>query len=405
MYTQTANNTVNTANKKDFVARNQKRTEIFETKYKDKAHMETITKKTKMCKHWMSTQSCPRGDQCKFAHGNHEVQVGICNFTKDTCKFALAGTCKFKHVDDEDTPRVSSTPITSVTPITEEKVTWSSYLDEAKTNTPTPFCTPSFSFTEPALLSPITEIVDEETTQFSSVEEELANLKISSVPDASSYVQCVTPSLPPSLPHQHQLIDINQLYAFCYNQAYQNIIMSLTPLPVSPTITSSCCVSPLPAFSIIQNETMNEEQRCIKRQVICEKLYALIKGRFEDEKASIMTNMIFEGDDNLETIEELLYDDERFEAKMLEASQLYDQTYQPTKQPTKQAQNEDIPQPPLTPEKIDEIMSKECKKITIQIGEKTSKSIFKRVTIKVNMSKEQIFDFIRKVEDEKDQLN
>ena len=374
--------------KQEFIERNQKRTEIFETKYKDKMHMETVTKKTKMCKHWMSTQSCPRMDECKFAHGEHELQIGICNFTKDTCKFALAGTCKFKHVDDEVDPRTT-------TPVSEEKVTWSSYLSDS----PTPLNTPIISTSEPALLSPIFESVDEETSSYSTsldvsgLDEELANLKISSLP-TSSLNNCISPT--------HQLIDINQLYAFCYNhaynQAYQNIILSLTPLPVSPTMTTSCCASPLPPLSIIQNETMNEEQKCIKRHVICEKLYGLISKHYEKDKAAIMVNMIFEGSDNLDTIEELLYDDEKFESKMAEAAKLYADTFEAPKQQQEQQKDE-------VQNEVQNIMSKECKNITLQIGEKTSKSIFKRVTIKVNMSKEQIFDFIRKVEDEKDQLN
>jgi hypothetical protein len=30
--------------------------------------------KSKMCKHWLETQSCPYGSRCAYAHGAHEIR-------------------------------------------------------------------------------------------------------------------------------------------------------------------------------------------------------------------------------------------------------------------------------------------------------------------------------------------
>lgn len=79
--------------------------------------LSTVCAKTRLCKFYSSGGSCPRGNSCKFAHGEGELQVAPdLSHTKMCPNLLRYGVCKrgpscrFAHSDDELRPIAEAVP-------------------------------------------------------------------------------------------------------------------------------------------------------------------------------------------------------------------------------------------------------------------------------------------------------
>lgn len=78
--------------------------------------LSTVCSKTRLCKFY-SDGSCPRGDQCRFAHGQEELQAApdlsrtkMCPALLKTGSCKRGPSCRFAHSEDELRPIVEALP-------------------------------------------------------------------------------------------------------------------------------------------------------------------------------------------------------------------------------------------------------------------------------------------------------
>lgn len=76
----------------------------FKHSEKVETPQEDIFKKTKICKNWKNMGSCPRGDECLFAHGVKELKTfkhKLCKNYRETGTCPRGSECLFAHGDSE----------------------------------------------------------------------------------------------------------------------------------------------------------------------------------------------------------------------------------------------------------------------------------------------------------------